>query len=253
MPVISHFTKDNVVFEDGTSVSDVGAVILGTGYEWIWPYLSPPHGNALLVNRDDLISVNSTTARKLTTNTKYIFPLWNYLFSVSPNLPPTALAFIGLSEGAPDAVVGSLLGLLIAHSLANASLLPSRETMLSDVIARENLIRSRGLNPYKIGHFLVSAETDPFDFQENIASWLRDRGVPVRTDPDTGNFVDAWRHGNFDDFVLVRSGWERIQRLGEVAKWLTGVESLDQWGALLRRIVNWEKTQEETEKEDSSC
>lgn len=245
MPVISHFTKDTVVFEDGTSVSDVDAVILGTGYKMLWSYLSPPHGNALLVNRDEPTSINSTTALKVTTNTHYVFPLWNYVFSVSSALPTTALAFIGLIEGPADPTVVSLQGLLVAHAYADASLLPSRETMLSDVVVREDYIRAHGSNPYILGHKLFATPSDPWDFQEDLARWLQDRGVPVRTEPGTGNYVDKWRRVNLESLLLFKSGWARIQSLGEEAKWLAGLETVEEWGDLLRRIVDWERAQEE--------
>ena len=41
-PRIAYFTNTSIVFEDGTSLSDVDSVILGTGYEFRIPFLSPP-------------------------------------------------------------------------------------------------------------------------------------------------------------------------------------------------------------------
>lgn len=216
----------------------------------VWPYLSPPYGNVLLVDRDESTSVNSTTARKVTTNNHYVFPLYNYVFSISPNIPPTALAFIGLTELSADGPQGSLLGLLVAHSYANSSLLPSRETMLSELVARENYIRANGLDPYKLGHTLWASDTDPWDFQDNLARWLKDRGVPVRTEPGTGRYVETWRRQPLEELILIRFGWTRVQNLGQEAQWLAGLESEEEWGAMMRRLAKWEKSQEE--KESSS-
>lgn len=245
-PAISYFTKDAVIFEDGTSATDVDTVILGTGYENLVPFLSPPYAKSLLVTEPSSL-VNSTNAHKLTTNTRYIFPLWKYIFSASPALPPTALAFIGLPAMIANCPSDNAQGLLVAHAIANASLLPPREALLAEVVARENELRSLGFDPYKVGHRLVGSPTEPWDYQDDVVHFLQDRGVPVPIDQGWGKYVEPWRRHERSEMVLIKNGWERVKSRGEEAQWLAGVESEEEWAALMDRLAAWEKAQEEEE------
>lgn len=99
-PPISHFTASSVFFEDGSYLSDVDSIILATGYEFKVPFLSRVPRNsgikspALVATANP--HVNSTTAHALTTNLRYIFPLYEHIFSLSAEHPASALAFVGL-------------------------------------------------------------------------------------------------------------------------------------------------------------
>lgn len=243
-PAISHFTKNSIVFVDGTSASDVDSVVLGTGYENLIPFLSPPHASSLLITTDPSSSVNSSTVHKLTTNKRYIFPLWKYIFSASPALPPTALSFIGLPTMIANCPSDNAQGLLVAHALANASLLPSREEMLAELIARENFLRERGFDPYQVGHRLVGSDMEPSDYQDDVVQFLLDRGVPVPVDNESGKYVAPWRRRPLEQLILLKNGWDRVQTRGEEAQWIAGVESEQEWAALLDRLIEWERAQE---------
>ena len=99
-PPIVYFNATSVVFEDGSALSDVDSFILATGYEFRVPFLSrvPKDSGvkspALITSAET--KSNSTTAHKLTSNLRYIFPLYEHIFSLSPQYPSTALAFVGL-------------------------------------------------------------------------------------------------------------------------------------------------------------
>lgn len=99
-PPISHFTASEVVFTDGSSLSSVDALILATGYEFRVPFLSRIPSNSGIESpaliTDPTTNANSTTAHALTSNLRYIFPLYEHIFSLSPQLPSTALSFVGL-------------------------------------------------------------------------------------------------------------------------------------------------------------
>ena len=93
-PEIAYFTPNAIVFVDGSVVEDVDIVFLATGYEFRVPFLSAPHASTLIT--DPAAATNSTTAEHLTSNLRYIYPLYEHIFSLAPALPPTAIAFIGL-------------------------------------------------------------------------------------------------------------------------------------------------------------
>ena len=92
-PVISHFTRDSIVFVDKTEI-DVDSVILATGYQTRKPFLEA--GHILII---DPTATNHTETQVLVTNTHYIFPLYRHIFSLSSMYPTTALAFVGLQDG----------------------------------------------------------------------------------------------------------------------------------------------------------
>lgn len=235
-PRISHFTNDSIVFVDGTELTDVDSLILGTGYEFRVPFLSAPYSSAL--REEPGTRANSTTAKSLTTNLRYIFPLYEHIFSIAPNTPTTALAFVGLPVLIANCPSDIAQSLLISHSLANSSLLPPREELLQKLLAHEDLLRSRGYDPYYVGHRLLGGDTEAQDYQDNLVQFLKDEGVLPN---DGKRFVEDWRRLGRTQSDLLRRGWQRAQAMGEDDKWLDGVVSQDDWADLLQRLVEWQR------------
>ncbi|KAI0747097.1 hypothetical protein C8Q80DRAFT_1271896 [Daedaleopsis nitida] len=194
-PRIAYFTNTSVVFEDGTSLDDVDSLILGTGYDLRIPFLSPPHSTVLAV--DPETAYNSTTAQTLISNLRYIFPTHRHIFSLSPQLPPTALAFVGLPVLVANCPSDIAQSLLVAHALANASVLPSREAMLRELAAREAALQREGLDPYYVGHRLVSEAESDHDYQDGLVEYLKDVGALPH---DGRKFVEPWRRAGRRDW-----------------------------------------------------
>ncbi|KAI0373813.1 FAD/NAD-P-binding domain-containing protein [Pilatotrama ljubarskyi] len=239
-PRISHFTKTSIVFEDGTSLEDVDSLIFGTGYEFRIPFLSPPHSSILAVDPDT--TLNSTTTPTLISNLRYIFPLYRHIFSLAPGLPPTALSFVGLPVLVANCPSDVAQSLFLAHALANASVLPSRAQMLQDLVSREATLRSEGLDPYYVGHRLISPSETDHDYQDSLIEYLKDVGALPR---DGRKFVEKWRRLGRSESRLLGRAWERVVRLGREREWLEGVETEDEWADLMARLAEWQRTYEE--------
>ncbi|KAI0823164.1 FAD/NAD-P-binding domain-containing protein [Trametes gibbosa] len=239
-PRISHFTNTSVVFEDGTSLSDVDAIILGTGYQFRIPFLSPPHSSVLAV--DPATAHNSSTARTLISNLRYIFPLYRHIFSLAPTLPPTALTFVGLPVLVANCPSDLAQSLLVAHALANASVLPSREEMLADLVKREETFRAEGLDPYHVGHRLISPSETDHDYQDDVVEYLKRVGALPQ---DGRKYVEDWRRLGRNESRLLGRGWERLVHSGQEREWLEGVETETQWADLLTRLAEWQRAYEE--------
>ncbi|KAI0761998.1 FAD/NAD-P-binding domain-containing protein [Trametes elegans] len=239
-PRIAYFTNISVVFEDGTSLEDVDSLILGTGYEFRVPLLSAPHSSILSVEPHS--AYNSTTAPTLVSNLRYIFPLYRHIFSLAPGLPPTALAFIGLPVLVANCPSDIAQSLLVAHALANSSVLPSRADALADLAAREATLRGEGLDPYRVGHRLVSPSETDQDYQDGLVEYLKDVGALPR---DGRKFVEPWRRLGRSKARLLGRGWDRAVRLGVDREWLEGVESEEQWADLLTRLAEWQEAYEQ--------
>ncbi|OSD02500.1 FAD/NAD-P-binding domain-containing protein [Trametes coccinea BRFM310] len=239
-PRIAYFTNTSVVFEDGTALDDVDSIILGTGYEFRIPFLSSPQSSVLDV--DPHTPYNSTTAPTLISNLRYIFPLHRHIFSLAPRIPPTALSFVGLPVLVANCPSDIAQSLLIAHAIANASVLPSREEMLSELVAREAAVRKEGFDPYEIGHrLLASSETD-HDYQDALVEYLKEVGALPQ---DGRKFVEPWRRETRGQSKLIGRAWNRVVKLGRENEWLEGVETEDQWAELMIRLARWQRSYEE--------
>ena len=239
-PRIASFNRTSVVFEDGSALHDVDALILGTGYEFRIPFLSAPHSSVLAVDKHT--TDDSATARTLVSNLRYVFPLHRHIFSLHPRIPPTALAFVGLPVLVANCPSDIAQSLLVAHAIANSSILPSREEMLDDLVAREERIRGEGLDPYYVGHRLVAESETDHDYQDSLVEYLKDVGALPH---DGKKYVEPWRRlGRLNSRLLGRA-WDRVKERGEESKWLDGVRTEDEWADLMSRLTEWQRVYEE--------
>ncbi|CAL1714220.1 unnamed protein product [Somion occarium] len=245
VPRISHFTRTSIVLVDGRSLDDVDAVILATGYEFLVPFLSRPSSDqdaSVGLVESPKTTLNCTTAPTLITNLRYIFPLWEHIFSLSQQYPPTALSFVGLPVLIANCPSDIAQALLIAHALADPSTLPSRAEMLADLVAQESRLRERGYDPYYAGHKMVGGDDDAQAYQNNLVRYLKQKG---RLPDDGKDYVEPWRRIARKESFLLGRAWRRIEDNGEADKWLDGVETEDQWADLILRLVNWQRKHED--------
>ncbi|KAG6828709.1 hypothetical protein H0H92_007017 [Tricholoma furcatifolium] len=227
-PDISHFTANGVVFTDG-SILDVDAVLLATGYEILKPFLE--NGGTLITDRE----ARSSHSGQLVTNTRYIFPLHQHIFSLTPSYPTNALAFIGLPSAIANCPSDIAQSLFVAQAILNSSLLPPRDELLKQLAAHEDNLRSAGYDPYSIGHKLPTNTSS--DYQDELVDFLKVHGAI----PDDGKkFVEPWRR-DILNYRYLREGWKRIERLGTQKEWLEGVETEAQWSDIMNRINRWQE------------
>lgn len=170
-PDISHFTTDAVVYRDGTT-SHVDTVLLGTGYEIRKPFLDA--GNVLVTNRS-ANSNESFNATRLITNTHYLFPLHQHIFSLSCTYPLNALAFIGLPSAIANCPSDIAQALYVTHAIVNSTLLPSRTQLLEELAEHEDKLRGDGYDPYSVGHILPAGTAS--DYQDELISYLQNKVI----------------------------------------------------------------------------
>lgn len=185
---------------------------------------------------------SSERDRGLTTNLRYLFPLHQHIFSLSASYPTNALAFIGLPILVANCPSDFAQSIYAAKIFANASLLGSREALLEELDACEDDLRSRGYDPYYIGHRMVEEST--FDYQDHLIESLKDQGAI----PDDGmKFVEAWRR-EAANFRRLGRGWKRVEDLGRQREWLRGVETEAEWAGLMKRLDEWQKDWESRQR-----
>ncbi|KAI0792008.1 FAD/NAD-P-binding domain-containing protein [Abortiporus biennis] len=246
-PEISHFTKNAIFFVDGSSLDTVDAVISATGYNFLVPFLNraPTWSPSSLpgLTTDPHTQANSTTSESLITNLRYIFPLYRHIFSLSKSYPPTALSFIGLPVLIANCPSDIAQAIFVAQSIANSSVLPSREDMVTDLVHQENRLLERGYDPYVVGHKMVGGDDDAMAYQNDLVAYLKKKG---QLPNDGKDYVEQWRRDARKGSFLLKRAWDRVEAAGEESKWLSGVQSEDEWAALMKRLADW---QEEWEKE----
>lgn len=109
-PNVSHFTERGVVFDDGTAVENLDAVVFCTGYKIVFKFLS-----------EDILSTEDNQLSLF----KYVYP---------PDLPHSTLSFIGLtqSSGAMFPLI-ELQARWVTRVMSGKCHLPSRDDMVKDI------------------------------------------------------------------------------------------------------------------------
>ncbi|VDC02869.1 unnamed protein product [Peniophora sp. CBMAI 1063] len=244
-PALSHFTANSVVFEDGSELTGIDIVVLATGYEVRIPFLTQGDVLSVDVHRDPKKQGSS-----LSTNLRYIRPVWRHIFALDPALPPTALSFVGLPVFVNNGPSSYATGLLIAHALANPSLLPTHEEALRELEEREAALRAAGLDSEYVGHRLIAlpGEEEPAGLAHSDATirYLQERGLAGLSGiPPLGqNYTEPWRRRATENAFVLRRAWQRIRDAGEEQKWVSGVSTIEEWDELIGRLIEWEKEQQ---------
>jgi hypothetical protein len=241
VPIVAYLNASSVVFVDGTALHDVDAIVLATGYDLRIPFLSPPHSSAIEEVLPTSHHIDSSTARSLVTNQRYLFPLHEHVFSLSPAFPPTALAIVGLPIGVANCFSDSAQALYVAHALADPVLLGTREEMLSGLLETEHRLNAIGHDVYNRGHRLTAWPGHSHDYADQLVGALRGSGAPPYTEP--------WRRWAWDRPTLgpLSRAWVRVRELGpaEEQRWTAEAHTEDGWVHVMRKLAKWQEEWEE--------
>jgi hypothetical protein len=222
------------VFEDRTSLPHIDTVLLATGYELRFPFLSSIRNTSVSTPLPDPDDCDD-----LTNNGRYIRPLFRHVFSLAPTHASHALAFIGLPAFVQSAMCDSAQALLVAHTLADPTLLLPTSALLDDLRAQEAALD----NPARIGHRIVQPGGGPA-YQDALVAILQDRGRYGGNIPPRGTrFTEPWREFAVRETLRLRLAWQKLETLGEdeVRKWLSTVQRGDEaeWADLMVRLLEW--------------
>lgn len=252
------------MFSDDSELTHIDTVILATGYDYRIPFLTAGGhldeiSTSVTLDSTHPATIAASESQHLVTNHRYIRPLFSHVLSLDTAYPLGALYFIGLPVFVANAISDTAGALFTAHTIANASLLSSREEFLEDLSRQEREV-SRVGDPWYIGHRQVNTQGPSEESnQDRLVRYLQDRGVDQ--DDDTGgshrhdsgiippkgkNFTEDWRILGRGQGDLLKKGWERVKASGRdtVRQWLAGRETEEEWADLLRKLIRWEKEQE---------
>ena len=225
------------MFEDGTSLPQIDTVFLATGYELRIPFLSSIRNTSVSTPLPDPDDCDA-----LTNNGRYLRPLFRHVFSLAPTHAPRALAFIGLPIFIEVGISDLAQALLVAHALADPTLLPPTPALLADLRAQEAAVD----DPARTGHRIVPGGGAAY--QDGLVAMLQDRGLHGGSIPPRGTrFTEPWREFATRETGRLNLAWLEIEARGEeeVRKWLGTVKRGDEaeWADLMVRVIEWYKEQ----------
>ncbi|KAI0035441.1 hypothetical protein K488DRAFT_76590 [Vararia minispora EC-137] len=227
VPLIADYQANgDIVFEDGVRESGVEFVILATGYEITFPFLSDPQ---LVCG---LPAVPPPFPPQLHNSSYHVFPLAKHMFPIQSTFPFCSAAFTGLLVGVAPFPIFEDQARAIVRVLEDPATL--------DVPAESVVLIERATR---------IAETKKSDNPLAVAkAWFRcalDEGFKYRE--DLHRFVDpddTWKipeplQWMWERKTVLRCAWEGVERRGEAEQWLrgVGVNGLEDWIELCRRLL----------------
>lgn len=240
-PRISHFTANEIVFKDGSTLaSDKVTILLATGYSLEIPWLKPLAKVETLDPASHSFSGNGT----------YLRSLHSQLFAYDPRWPTNALALLALPYYAANAPQDFIQGLTVGHAIADDQLLPSREEARAILEVQEKELLAEGVDPSRNGHkWTQPGQAEAY--QNGLATLLREKSrVPVPAFLGQPYVEDwrAWARGPTElgiaSFVL-RRAWQRALGQGVERQFVDGVATEEEWAAAMRRLYAWEVVENE--------
>ena len=222
-------------------MTDVDSVILATGYSQIIPFLSA--GDSLTVDPQaksrNTSHIYPPPDLPLTTNKKYIRPLYKHTMSLSSYFPPTSLFILGLAKVVPPALSGAAQSIFATHTIADPSLVGDRIALLRELEEEEELIRRAGFDPDQRAHLLFDHDGDSQQeniFMEALLDFLKQRNVSdLPLLGSGGRYVEDWRRRTCHLPTLGKMfyTWRELEKRGEVQKLLIGRRTEKDWVELL--------------------
>ncbi|KAH7099995.1 FAD/NAD(P)-binding domain-containing protein [Auriculariales sp. MPI-PUGE-AT-0066] len=255
VPPLSHFTSTSAHLSDGSVLSDIDYVILATGYDIAFPFITS--GGQL----DELVHGEQPDDR-LTTNLHYVRPLYEHTLSLDSRYPLGALYFVGILTYNPTGMTCYAQSLFAAYTIVRPDLLGTRSELLVALKAREARVRAEsGLEPGQVGHKIdpgygaMQGHDDAGPFQDTLVHSLRTRDPSLAGQPGIPghgfNFTERWRVYVLRNALDLLYGWHaRLDSEGEgldvwEGEFVRGVATEADYLDAVARFVGWWRNSKE--------
>ncbi|KAI0313786.1 FAD/NAD(P)-binding domain-containing protein [Amylostereum chailletii] len=238
-PRVAELTKTAVRFADDTEVNDIDVLILATGYNIRIPFLSS--GGHL----EEVARSITPVGDRLSTNMRYIRPLYEHVLSLDTSYPLGALYFNGLLTYNPTGVCTYAQALFAAYTIAEPALLQTRDELYTALLEREASTRAGGFDPAQFGHRVVPGYggRDGTPYQDVLVQYLQKRGLAGQPGiPPSGvNFTEQWRTYGLYNSSKILDAWKSVQGMGEEyeKEWVKGTETEEDYADMMTKLVKW--------------
>jgi len=214
----------SVLLVDGSTESDIDLVILATGYEISFPFLSQ------IQIKSGIPSLPPPLPSELYNSTYHVFPLAYQLFPLRGDFPPTSIAFPGLLYRVAPFPLFEAQARAIARVLEFPESLDKLSCAVDIVSRAHRLMREEGTDdPLRISKRWSSlAELEPFEYRAQLEAFSGENWAV----PDWE--IECWKNKK-----MLRREWRAIEQSGKAEEWLKGVgtNGLEDWVELCRRLI----------------
>jgi len=213
----------SILLVDGSIESNIDLVILATGYEMSFPFLSG-------IKRG-LPSLPPPLPSELYNSTYHVFPLAYQLFPLRGDFPPTSIAFTGLLYGVAPFPIFEAQARAIARVLENPESLDTLSCAVDIASRAHGLVREEeGMDdPLRMAkRWSRLGNLEGFEYRTELLAFSgEDWTVPDRE-------LECWNKKQ-----VIRREWRAIEQSGGAEEWLKGVgaNGLEDWIDLCLKVL----------------
>ena len=220
---VAEYRNDgSILLTDGSTESNIDIVILATGYEISFPFLSQ-------IKRA-LPSLPPPLPSELCNSTHHVFPLAYQLFPLQGEFPPTSIAFTGLLYSVAPFPIFEAQARAIARVLENPGSLDTLSCVVDIVSRTHGLMREEGIDdPLRMAkRWSRLAGPESFEYRAQLLAFSGENWrVPDRE-------LECWNKKK-----MIRREWRAIEQSGNAKEWLKGVgeNGLEDWLDLCLKVI----------------
>jgi hypothetical protein len=228
--VVEYRGGGSVLLEDGSIESDIDLVILATGYEFSFPFLSQI--------KSGIPSLPPPLPNELYNSTYHIFPLALHLFPLQGDFPPTSIAFTGLVYRVAPFLLFEDQARAVVRVLEDPASLDCLSGAVNVVARAHRLMRERETDdPLHIAKaWFRLAPLEPLEYRAQLNAFSGKNWTAPEWE------IECWGNRR-----TIRTEWRAIEQSGKVGEWMKGVglNGMEDWIELCRKLIKQSKTSAE--------
>jgi hypothetical protein len=223
--VVGYRGGGSVLLEDGSIESDIDFVILATGYEISFPFLSQI--------KSGIPSLPPPLPNELYISTYHVFPLAYQLFPLQGHIPPNSIAFPGLPFRVAPFPVFEDQARAIARVLEDPASLDRLSCAVNIIARAHTLMREGGTDdPLHVAKaWSRFAQLEPFEYRAQLNAFSGKNWTAPEWE------IECWKNRG-----VLRREWRAIEQSGKTKEWMKGVNGLEDCIGICRKLIKQSET-----------
>ena len=204
--VVEYRDGGSVLLEDGSIESDIDMVILATGYELSFPFLSQI--------KSEIPVLAPPLPNELHNSTYHVFPLAHYLFPLQGVFPPNSIAFPGLQHRVAPFPLFEDQACAIVRVLEDPACLDRLSCAVNIAMRVHALIHEKGTDdPVHITKaWSCFRPLEQFEYRTQLNAFSGKKWT-----------APEWEIEFWENKSLIRREWKIIEESGKAEEWMRGV------------------------------
>ena len=220
--VVEYRDGGSVLLEDGSIESDIDLVILATGYELSFSFLSQI--------KSEIPALPPPLPNELYNSTYHVFPLAHYLFPLQGVFPPHSIAFPGLQHRVAPFPLFEDQARAIVRVLKDPACLDRLSCAVNIATRMQALIHEKGTDdPVHIAKaWSCFRPLEQFEYRTQLNAFSGKKWT-----------APEWEIEFWENRSLIRREWKTIQQSGKAEEWMRGVGSngMEDWIEQCRLLI----------------